>query len=80
MSKIKSPESLEKRRKRRVEYLIAHRITLDFAFYDPIRADKVFTVESEAIIKAELKAAFDGAEPQHAVNHEYGEVLNHFGV
>jgi hypothetical protein len=80
MSKIKSPESRERRRKRRVEILIAHRITLDYAFYDPIRADKVYTVDSEVIINAELKAAFNGAVPQHAVNHEYGEVLNHFGV
>jgi hypothetical protein len=80
MSKIKSVESLLKRRQRQADYMLAHRITLDFAFYDPIRADKVFTVESEEIIKAELKEAFEGAEPQHAVDHEYGEVLNHFGV
>jgi hypothetical protein len=80
MSKFKSVESRLKRRKREAEYLIAHRITLDFAFYDPIRADKVYTVESEKIIRTELKEAFSGAVPEHAVNHEFGEVLNHFGV
>lgn len=80
MSKIKSAESRLKRRKKRDNFRLAHRITLDYAFYDPLRADKVYTVESEKIIKTELKEAFEGAEPMHAVNHEYGEILNHFGV
>jgi hypothetical protein len=77
----KHKNKVQNREKKPSDFMIAHRITLDFAFYDPIRADKVFTVDSEKIIRAELQVAFpDGGEPCHAINHEYGEVLNHFGA
>jgi len=86
MSKIKSKEARERRKeqyhRKQEEWQRAHNITLDFSFRDLLErpSERVFTPESKKIIVDLLKIEFNGAVPTHAVDHEFGEVLNHFGV
>lgn len=78
MSKIKSLEAREKRKESYRKK--ANNITLDYSFCDRLKVigEIVFTEETLPLVTEKLKEEFDGAVPQHAVNHEYGEVLNHF--
>ena len=57
---------------------IANWIVLSFSLHDPYNGDIVWHPETEAAILDKLRAKFD-CVPMHAVNHEYGDVLNRFG-
>jgi hypothetical protein len=74
--------SQEKRNKRfrkwqeyREELDIANNIVLSFSWHDLENGEKVYAAEFEPIIKAKLQEKFEFI-PQHALNHEFGEVLN----
>ena len=74
----KHKKQLEDKEKQRLTKETARRIALDFSLHTD-RADTVFTIESTAIVRAKLEETL-GYTPQFAVEHEYGEVLNHFGA
>jgi len=57
---------------------IANYITLTYSLHDPFNGDIVWHPETESVILDKLRAKFD-CVPMHAVNHEYGDVLNRFG-
>lgn len=80
MSKIKSQEA----RKKRFSRYHANNIFLKHSFNDRLHAEIVHTTESEVIVRDLLKKEFpdtsDAVFQSNVLNHEYGEVLNHFGV
>ena len=54
---------------------------LAYAWQDPHNKDKVFTRESEPVIIQAIKTALKmPADGDPVIDHEYGEVLNRFGV
>jgi hypothetical protein len=58
----------------------AHNILLDFSLHDYQRAETVHTLHTESIVIQALRDNGLSQEQPYALNHEYGEVLNHFGV
>ena len=72
----------ETRRQRQAEWKRANDITLDYSFCDRLKVigEIVFAQSTLQIVTEKLKEEFGGAVPEHAIDHAYGEVLNHFGV
>ena len=80
----------KEREQQKSEYERAHRIVLDFSWQDQITGEKVFTDETcgedshgnkytfKLFLEKKLVATF-GFTPQHALEYEFGEVLNRFG-
>ena len=59
--------------------ILANKIVLDFTLFCKDNHDKVWHLETEEAVKDKLKEAFGEGIPHHALNHDYGEVLNRFG-
>jgi hypothetical protein len=71
----------DKHRQKQTEWKRANNITLNYSFCDRLKVigEIVFTKETLPLVTEKLKEEFGGAVPEHALNHEFGEVLNHFG-
>jgi len=76
------------REKLKTQYEIASQIVLNYSWRDPINGEIVFTEQSckdskgnsftfKTFLEKKLLQKF-GHVPQHALNHELGELLNRF--
>jgi len=86
--RIKDQERLTRHQQ---ELALSRNIVLDYSWRDIINGEIVYTDQPcgkdpegniytyKILLKNKLKQTF-GFVPSHALNHEYGEVLNRFGT
>ena len=72
----RSPDAEEKREQERELRRQQRYVVLDYSYRDAINGEIVFHKDYLVTIREKLKERFQGCEWQHALDKEFGEVLN----